>query len=164
MKKILVVLAVAVAFGVGIYVIRSQQLSQHPGTNDLAEVNSTGTSVATDEQAGDELRSAKFGYEQLVRVVGSLTDEQREAVLAGLTNNGWVLGEGRDAITKTFKFANFIEAFGWMTRMAIIAEKMNHHPEGWNCDNRVEVTLTTHDVDGLSDLDVELAQKMDKAD
>ncbi|MCW8964327.1 MAG: peptidylprolyl isomerase [Gammaproteobacteria bacterium] len=82
MKKILVVLAVAVAFGVGIYVIRSQQLSQHPGTNNLAEVNSTGTSVATDEQAGDELRSAQFGYEQLVLVVASLNDEQREAVLA----------------------------------------------------------------------------------
>jgi len=92
-----------------------------------------------------------------------LTGARREAVLAGLTESGWALDDGRDAIRKTFKFSNFVEAFGWMTRMAIIAEKMNHHPEWFNVYNRVEVTLTTHDVDGLSDLDAELAQKMDKA-
>ena len=93
-----------------------------------------------------------------------LTGAKREAVLAGLTENGWVLDDERDAITKTFKFPNFVEAFGWMTRMAIVAEKMNHHPEWFNVYNRVEVTLTTHDVDGLSALDAELAQRMDKAD
>lgn len=92
-----------------------------------------------------------------------LTGARREAVLAGLFESGWILDEERDAIGKTFKFANFVEAFGWMTRMAIIAEKMNHHPEWFNVYNRVEVTLTTHDVDGLSALDGELAQKMDKA-
>ena len=69
--------------------------------------------------------------------------------------------EDRDAIRKTFKFGTFIEAWGWMSRMAIEAEKMNHHPEWFNVYNRVEVTLTTHDVDGLSDLDVRLARKMD---
>ncbi len=92
-----------------------------------------------------------------------LTGAKRETVLAGLTGNGWVIDGNRDAITKTFKFTNFVDAFGWMTRMAIIAEKMNHHPEWSNVYNRVEVTLTTHDVDGLSALDAELAQKMDKA-
>lgn len=92
-----------------------------------------------------------------------LAGAKREAVLAGLSENGWILDGERDAITKTFKFANFIEAFGWMSQMAIVAEKMNHHPEWFNVYNRVEVTLTTHDVDGLSALDAELAQKMDKA-
>ena len=63
---------------------------------------------------------------------------------------------------KTYTFANFIDAFGWMTRAAIVAEKMNHHPEWFNVYKTVKVTLTTHDVDGLSDLDVKLAQAMDK--
>ena len=74
---------------------------------------------------------------------------------------GWELVEERDAIRKTYKFDDFIGAWGWMSRMAIVAEKMNHHPEWFNVYNKVEVTLTTHDVDGLSDLDVRLAAKMD---
>ena len=92
-----------------------------------------------------------------------LSDTERADALAPLIESGWALSDGRDAITKTFKFPNFAAAFGWMTRMAIVSEKMNHHPEWFNVYNRVEVTLTTHDVDGLSDLDAELAQKMDKA-
>ena len=75
--------------------------------------------------------------------------------------SGWTLVEDRDAITKTFTFTNFIEAFGWMTRAALIAEKMGHHPEWFNVYKKVIVTLATHDVDGLSDLDVTLAAKMD---
>ncbi|MEL6680414.1 MAG: 4a-hydroxytetrahydrobiopterin dehydratase [Pseudomonadota bacterium] len=67
----------------------------------------------------------------------------------------------RDAIAKTYTFGDFVEAWGFMTRAAIVAEGMNHHPEWFNVYNRVEVTLTTHDVDGLSDLDVTLAGKMD---
>ena len=70
--------------------------------------------------------------------------------------------EGRDAIIKKFRFKNFAEAFGWMTRIAIIAEKMDHHPEWFNVYNRVEVTLTTHDANGLSALDVKLAGIMDR--
>lgn len=85
----------------------------------------------------------------------------RDAALADLTARGWALTEGRDAIVKTFKFKNFIEAWGWMSRMAIHAEKLDHHPEWFNVYNRVEVTLTTHDADGLSALDVNLADKMD---
>ena len=85
----------------------------------------------------------------------------RTEALQALAETGWTEAEGRDAIVKTFKFRTFIDAWGWMTRMAIVAEKLNHHPEWFNVYNRVEVTLTTHDVDGLSLLDVELARKMD---
>ncbi len=85
----------------------------------------------------------------------------RDTALTELSARGWKAADGRDAITKTFKFASFVDAWGWMSRMAIVSEKMNHHPEWFNVYNRVEVTLTTHDVDGLSDLDVALAAKMD---
>jgi 4a-hydroxytetrahydrobiopterin dehydratase len=84
-----------------------------------------------------------------------------ESVLEPLFANGWVRAEGRDAIRKEFKFKNFVDAFGFMTRAAIWAEKWNHHPEWSNVYNRVEVVLITHDVDGLSELDVKLGTKMD---
>ena len=84
------------------------------------------------------------------------------SVLEPLTAAGWAEVEGRDAITKTYTFGNFNEAFGWMTRAALIAEKMDHHPEWFNVYKTVEVTLSTHDVGGLSDLDVRLAKKLDK--
>ena len=90
-----------------------------------------------------------------------LAGDERVQALAALEATGWQLAEDRDAITKTFKFKSFIEAWGWMSRMAIHAEKMNHHPEWFNVYNRVEVTLTTHDAGGLSALDVKLANKMD---
>lgn len=87
-----------------------------------------------------------------------LTDR---GVLEPLVANGWAEVDGRDAITKTFAFKNFIEAFGWMTRTALIAEQMNHHPEWFNVYNRVEVTLSTHDAGGLSALDVKMATRLD---
>lgn len=86
--------------------------------------------------------------------------QDRDA-LAPLLANGWVLEPGRDAITKTYSFRNFIEAFGFMTRCALWAEKWNHHPEWSNVYKHVTVTLITHDVDGLSALDIKLATKMD---
>ena len=86
-----------------------------------------------------------------------LSDDARAALLA----NGWEMVEGRDAIHKTFVFANFIEAFGFMSRAALWAEKLNHHPEWSNVYKTVEVTLTTHDTGGLSELDGKLAAKMD---
>ncbi|MBL4741009.1 MAG: 4a-hydroxytetrahydrobiopterin dehydratase [Sneathiella sp.] len=76
---------------------------------------------------------------------------------------GWTHSEGRDAIEKSFKFKNFNRAFGFMTEVALMAEKMNHHPEWFNVYNRVDVTLTTHDADGLSHKDITLAKFMDKA-
>ena len=90
-----------------------------------------------------------------------LSDEQRETDLAPLFQNGWFLVSERDAISKTFAFKNFVEAFGWMTRIAIWSEKYRHHPEWSNVYNKVDVTLTTHDSDGLTELDVKLANKMD---
>ncbi|MGR3713857.1 MAG: 4a-hydroxytetrahydrobiopterin dehydratase [Shimia sp.] len=90
-----------------------------------------------------------------------LSAAARDAVLGPLFESGWQMVEGRDAISKTFQFASFVEAFGWMTRCAMWAEKWNHHPEWFNVYNRVEVTLSTHDVGGLSALDAKLARKMD---
>lgn len=89
-----------------------------------------------------------------------LTD--RDTDLAPLFAQGWALVEGRDAIHKAFVFRNFIEAFGFMTKAALWAEKWDHHPEWSNVYKTVEVTLTSHDVNGLSARDVKLAAKMDK--
>ncbi|MEO1138330.1 MAG: 4a-hydroxytetrahydrobiopterin dehydratase [Pseudomonadota bacterium] len=90
-----------------------------------------------------------------------LSEAARHATLEPLFASGWAMVEGRDAIKKTFQFDNFVEAFGFMTRAAIWAEKWNHHPEWLNVYKTVDVTLSTHDVDGLSALDAKLARKMD---
>jgi 4a-hydroxytetrahydrobiopterin dehydratase len=87
------------------------------------------------------------------------TDTRRTA-LAKLV--GWSEVEGRDAITKKFVFADFNAAFGFMTRVALLAEKLDHHPEWFNVYKTVEVTLSTHDAGGVTDLDVKLAEAMDK--
>ena len=91
-----------------------------------------------------------------------LTEAERDTDLAPLLSAGWAMTDGRDAIHKTFVFRNFVDAFGFMTRAAIWAEKWNHHPEWSNVYKTVDVTLTTHDADGLSALDVKLAGKMDQ--
>lgn len=88
-----------------------------------------------------------------------LTAEARAAALTEL--DGWREVDGRDAIEKTFVFKSFNQAWGFMNRVALVAEKMDHHPEWFNVYNRVEVVLTTHDCDGLSQLDVTLAKRMD---
>jgi 4a-hydroxytetrahydrobiopterin dehydratase len=88
-----------------------------------------------------------------------LSPEQRAQALASLP--GWSLVEGREAITKSYKFKSFSEAFGFMARVALEAEKLDHHPEWFNVYNRVEVVLATHSAQGLTELDVKLAQKMD---
>ena len=93
--------------------------------------------------------------------MAKLDDEARAAELANLPD--WEMVEGRDAIKKTFTFKNFNQAFGFMTRVALKAEKMDHHPEWFNVYNRVEVTLSTHDADGLTLRDIELAKFMDGA-
>ena len=90
-----------------------------------------------------------------------LTQIERKDELLSLLNNDWKIDDNRDAISKKFKFKSFIQAFSWMTSVAIIAEKMDHHPEWANVYNTVEVTLTTHSVGGLTKLDLTLARKMD---
>jgi 4a-hydroxytetrahydrobiopterin dehydratase len=89
-----------------------------------------------------------------------LTGAARHAALHGL--HGWSEAEDRDAIRKSFHFSNFSEAWGFMSRIALVAEKMDHHPEFFNVYNRVEIILSTHDVGGLSDKDVHLAQAIDE--
>ena len=89
-----------------------------------------------------------------------LADEERRKALSDL--DGWIMVDDRDAITKTFSFKDFSEAFGFMSRVALIAEKLNHHPEWFNVYRTVEVTLSTHDAGGLTELDVHLASAMDR--
>jgi 4a-hydroxytetrahydrobiopterin dehydratase len=89
-----------------------------------------------------------------------LAGEARSHALTRL--KGWSDVKGRDAITRKFVFADFNQAFGFMTRAALVAEKLDHHPEWFNVYKNVEVTLSTHDAGGLTDLDVKLAEAMDK--
>jgi len=91
-----------------------------------------------------------------------LQGAERDTVLAEMSAAGWVHDPERDAVTKTFRFATFNAAFGWMTRVAIEAERCDHHPDWRNVWNRVEVVLTTHDVKGLTVLDRNLALAMDR--
>jgi len=88
-----------------------------------------------------------------------LSPEARKAALARLS--GWADVKDRDAIAKKFTFGDFNEAFGFMTRAALVAEKMNHHPEWFNVYRTVEVTLSTHDAGGVTELDIELAEAME---
>ena len=89
-----------------------------------------------------------------------LTGNARKTALSKL--NGWSEVKGRDAISRTFTFNDFNEAFGFMARAALIAEKLDHHPEWFNVYNKVEVTLATHDAGGVTDRDVKLAEAMDR--
>jgi 4a-hydroxytetrahydrobiopterin dehydratase len=89
-----------------------------------------------------------------------LAGEARRSALARL--KGWSVVKDREAITKKFVFADFNQAFGFMTRAALLAEKLDHHPEWFNVYKNVEVTLSTHDAGGLTELDIKLAEAMDK--
>ena len=93
-------------------------------------------------------------------MIEKLSAAERSAALQDLA--GWQPVDGRDAIQRTFKFKTFNEAWGFMNRVALMAEKADHHPEWFNVYNRVEVILATHDVEGLSERDVELAHHMDQ--
>jgi 4a-hydroxytetrahydrobiopterin dehydratase len=84
-----------------------------------------------------------------------LTAEEREKAMAGL--DGWTAVKGRDAIHRALRFDDFTEAFAFMTRVALAAERMNHHPEWSNVWNRVEITLATHDAGGVTQKDIDLA-------
>jgi 4a-hydroxytetrahydrobiopterin dehydratase len=93
-------------------------------------------------------------------MVQKLTGSARSDALRKLS--GWSEVAGRDAISKKFVFHDFNEAFGFMARAALVAEKMDHHPEWSNVYKTVEVTLSTHDAGGLTELDIKLAAEMDK--
>ena len=93
-------------------------------------------------------------------MVEKLTGTARAVALGKLM--GWSEVAGRDAITKKFNFKDFNEAFGFMTRAALIAEKLDHHPEWFNVYNRVEVTLATHDAGGVTERDIKLAEAMNR--
>ena len=87
-----------------------------------------------------------------------LSDSERQTAMHELT--GWSPVAGRDAITRSFRFPDFNQAFGFMARAAMMAEKLDHHPEWFNVYNRVDVTLSTHDAGGVTSLDVTLARFM----
>ncbi|XP_011867905.1 PREDICTED: probable pterin-4-alpha-carbinolamine dehydratase [Vollenhovia emeryi] len=108
---------------------------------------------------GRDLSAAVSGRAKM----GKLTAEEREQKLSPLLSTGWTVQANRDAIYKEFVFNNFNEAFGFMTKIALQAEKMDHHPEWFNVYNKVNITLSSHDVNGLSQRDVKLAAFIDKA-
>ena len=89
-----------------------------------------------------------------------LTGEARKTALGRL--KGWTELKGRDAISKKFTFKDFNEAFGFMARVALVAEKLDHHPEWFNVYNQVDVTLATHDAGGVTERDIKLAEAMDR--
>ncbi|PAA68308.1 hypothetical protein BOX15_Mlig009500g2 [Macrostomum lignano] len=93
----------------------------------------------------------------------TLSPEQRQELLDPLLQCNWKLVDGRDAISKSYKFKDFQQAFSFMTHSALNAEKLDHHPEWFNVYNRVDVTLTTHSCGGISSRDVRLASVMDAA-
>jgi len=92
-------------------------------------------------------------------MVERLSDAERADALDGLPD--WDYNDSRDAITRQFVFKDFVEAFGFMARVALLAEKADHHPEWSNVWNRVEILLTTHDASGLSHRDIEMAEAID---
>uniref|UniRef100_A0A286XV00 4a-hydroxytetrahydrobiopterin dehydratase n=3 Tax=Cavia porcellus TaxID=10141 RepID=A0A286XV00_CAVPO len=92
-----------------------------------------------------------------------LTPEERNQILLDLKNAGWSELSERNAIYKEFSFKNFNQAFGFMSRVALQAEKINHHPEWFNVYNKVQITLTSHDCGGLTKRDVQLAKFIEKA-
>ncbi|MDP1670585.1 MAG: 4a-hydroxytetrahydrobiopterin dehydratase [Alphaproteobacteria bacterium] len=91
-------------------------------------------------------------------MIEKLSGDDRNKALAGL--EGWREVDGRDAIAKQFQFADFNAAFGWMSRVALLAEKIDHHPEWFNVYNKVNVTLATHEANGVTSRDVKMAQAM----
>ena len=97
---------------------------------------------------------------EVASMAEKLTGNARKSALAKL--HGWSEVKNRDAITRQFTFSDFNEAFGFMARAALVAEKLDHHPEWFNVYNKVEVTLATHDAGGVTERDVKLAQAMDR--
>lgn len=115
---------------------------------------------------GRQLLSLQFSVAPVLlrkMAPSKLTDEERKTQLHPLLDKGWTSDPAKDAIKKEYLFKDFNEAFGFMTRTALMADKMDHHPEWFNVYNKVQVTLWSHDVQGISSRDVKLATFMDKA-
>ena len=94
-------------------------------------------------------------------MANKLNHQDKKNFISAQTKNGWQYIKENDSIHKKFEFKNFVDAFSWMTKVALFAEKINHHPEWFNVYKIVDVTLKTHDVNSLSDLDKKLSEKMD---
>ena len=95
-------------------------------------------------------------------MIQQLSDTERETLLPPLVETGWEVSNDGTTLTKAFRFDDFTAAFAFMTRVALFAEKWDHHPDWSNSYNRVTVSLTTHDADGLSGRDIQLATKIDE--
>ncbi|MEC7830365.1 MAG: 4a-hydroxytetrahydrobiopterin dehydratase [Pseudomonadota bacterium] len=95
------------------------------------------------------------------KMAKKLGNKERSEAIKSLKD--WKKTKGRDAIEKNFVFRDFAGAFSWMTRISLIAEKMDHHPEWFNVYNKVNVTLSTHDAGGITELDIKLAKEMNKS-
>ncbi|KAL7889887.1 hypothetical protein AOLI_G00021450 [Acnodon oligacanthus] len=108
-------------------------------------------------------REVEAEHHNMAGKIQALTLEEREQLLPVLRNAQWVEVVGRDAIYKEFIFKDFNQAFGFMSRVALQAEKMDHHPEWFNVYNKVQITLSTHDCGGLSQRDITLATFIDQA-
>jgi 4a-hydroxytetrahydrobiopterin dehydratase len=93
-------------------------------------------------------------------MIAKLTEDERKSALASLTS--WQSVDGKDAIHRAFRFKDFIEAWGFMNRVALLAQAQDHHPEWSNVYNKVDIVLTTHDCKGVSDRDLKLARDIDK--
>ena len=121
------------------------------------DTNATNSTNATNVN-GVEGIPVTYPLESFSTTYKKLSDDEIKSELSKL--EGWKIINGK--LTKSFKFNNFIEAFGFMTKVAIEAEKMNHHPEWFNVYNQVKIDLVTHDVNGISNYDIKLANSINK--
>ncbi|KOB66101.1 tRNA-nucleotidyltransferase 1, mitochondrial [Operophtera brumata] len=112
--------------------------------------------------AWSNMVSTRLCLRKTLKTADKLNQEERDSLLQPLLQSGWKVQSKRDAIEKEFQFKDFNAAFGFMTRVALLAEKMDHHPEWFNVYNKLQVTLSSHDVNGLSKRDIKMATFMDK--
>uniref|UniRef100_A0A1B0AGK1 4a-hydroxytetrahydrobiopterin dehydratase n=1 Tax=Glossina pallidipes TaxID=7398 RepID=A0A1B0AGK1_GLOPL len=116
------------------------------------------------EQLETRTEQKKPTFQQVVKKkkMPKLSEDQRKELLQPLLNAGWSMVNGRDAIYKEYQFRNFNQAFSFMSGVALLAEKMDHHPEWFNVYNKVQVTMSSHDVAGLSERDIRMAKYMEE--
>jgi len=140
-------------FGVSEKIINSSNLSLHQLNREASNPKITQVEI-------QHIHLRKFSSKRVK--MAKLTEQERADLLQPLLGAGWTMVKDRDAIHKEFLFKNFNEAFGFMTRVALLADKMDHHPEWFNVYNKVQVTMSTHDCGGLSARDVKLATFMNE--